>query len=105
MKVTTVLSILAVASSAAAEGCRRGLTYCGTSLLAHGNYHEQINAALKRGEKPTDSHHILDSLFFCTSDEDYVVWKATCKPGQCYDAGLGNSDHCIGDPEELDKRL
>ncbi|QYT05277.1 hypothetical protein H0G86_012171 [Trichoderma simmonsii] len=105
MKVTTVLSILAVASSAAAEGCRRGLTYCGSSLLAHGNYHEQINEALKRGGKPTDSHHILDSLFFCTSDEDYVVWEAICKPRECYDAGPGNSDHCIGEPEDETQEL
>ncbi|KAL6699580.1 hypothetical protein J3F84DRAFT_344918 [Trichoderma pleuroticola] len=100
MKVTTVLYILAVASSAAAEACHPGLTYCGESLLTKGNYHEQINEALEREGIPTDSHHVLDSLFFCTDDEDYVVFKATCKPDRCQDAGLGNSDYCIGDPEE-----
>ncbi|KAA8651701.1 uncharacterized protein ATNIH1004_000597 [Aspergillus tanneri] len=100
MKTTTVVSVLAAASSAMAISCVPGQTYCGAVLLRRGNYHEQINEALLREGKPTNSHHVLESLFYCTDDEDYVIWKATCRPGKCQDAGTGRPDYCIGDPEE-----
>ncbi|THC91549.1 hypothetical protein EYZ11_008989 [Aspergillus tanneri] len=69
MKTTTVVSVLAAASSAMAISCVPGQTYCGAVLLRR-------------------------------DDEDYVIWKATCRPGKCQDAGTGRPDYCIGDPEE-----
>ncbi|KAN0087361.1 hypothetical protein V8E54_001049 [Elaphomyces granulatus] len=98
MKLSSVFVVLAISSGAFADNCRQGLTYCGSSLLKKGNYDLDIRLSLQAAGKPTDGHHINDSLFVCLTGDD-LSWTATCRPQDCLDNGAGRDDSCIGDAE------
>ena len=117
MKLSSVFVVLAISSGALADNCKQGLTYCGSSLLKKGmhqtqyginlllapnenigNYDLDIRLSLEAARKPTDGHHINDSLFVCLTGDD-LSWAATCRPQDCLDNGTGKDDTCIGDAE------
>ncbi|PYI18678.1 hypothetical protein BO86DRAFT_374820 [Aspergillus japonicus CBS 114.51] len=100
MKTSTILAILGAASCAVAIRCTQGMTYCGTSLVKKGNYAQDMQTALQReGIAPT-SHQLLDSLYLCTADEDYLIYRTTCRRGACQDNGVSRDDTCIGTEEQ-----
>ncbi|PYH45977.1 uncharacterized protein BP01DRAFT_356173 [Aspergillus saccharolyticus JOP 1030-1] len=100
MKTSTILAILGAASCAVAIRCTQGLTYCGTSLVKKGNYTRDMQNALQRESISTSSHDLLDSLYLCTIDEDYLIWRQTCRRGACQDNGTNRDDTCIGTAEQ-----
>ncbi|PYH75811.1 hypothetical protein BO82DRAFT_437144 [Aspergillus uvarum CBS 121591] len=100
MKTSVILAILGAASCAVAIRCSQGMTYCGTSLVKKGNYAQDIQTALQReGIAPT-SHQLLDSLYLCTADEDYLIYRTTCRRDACQDNGVSRDDTCIGTVEQ-----
>ncbi|RAK77732.1 uncharacterized protein BO72DRAFT_495666 [Aspergillus fijiensis CBS 313.89] len=99
MKTSTILAILDAASCAVAIRCTQGMTYCGTSLVKKGNYTQDMQTALQREGIAPSSHQLLDSLYLCTADEDYLIYRATCRRGVCQDNGVNRDDICIGTEE------
>ncbi|OJJ94904.1 hypothetical protein ASPACDRAFT_127831 [Aspergillus aculeatus ATCC 16872] len=105
MKTSTILATLGAASCAVAIRCTQGMTYCGTSLVKKGNYTQDMQTGLQREGIAPSAHQLLDSLYLCTTDEDYLIYRATCRRGACQDNGVNRDDTCIGteeQPEEQD---
>ncbi|KAI1174326.1 hypothetical protein F4777DRAFT_580014 [Nemania sp. FL0916] len=90
--------LLAVALSAAlseitvADNCTHGVYYCGTSLLALGNYFQYIHNALEKAGQPHNDTWIEQSVFYCLVD-DVVLFSEYCKNG-CLDNGSGKNGSC-----------
>ncbi|RAL12408.1 uncharacterized protein BO97DRAFT_424496 [Aspergillus homomorphus CBS 101889] len=100
MRTSTILAILGAASCAVAIRCTQGLTYCGTSLVKKGNYTKDMQNALQREGRVSSSHNMLDSLYLCTADEDFLIWRNTCRRGACQDNGVDRDDVCVGQGEQ-----
>ncbi|KAH7341176.1 hypothetical protein BKA66DRAFT_479293 [Pyrenochaeta sp. MPI-SDFR-AT-0127] len=96
MQLTTLFALALVSGSSlvAAANCQTGLHYCGYSLLARGNYFDQILAELKNRGQPTGDTWIRNSLFYCKGGSNGdLIWQHKCTDNRCVSGG-SNSDHC-----------
>ncbi|USP76443.1 hypothetical protein yc1106_03717 [Curvularia clavata] len=93
MKSFVIAPILAMfAAGVVADNCKRGLDYCGSSLLKKGDYREQIDQALAvAGHSSWDGDNVL---FYCLGGSSGSIEFIKGCSGGCKDNGSGRSDTC-----------
>ena len=94
MKVSSVTTfILTTAMGVAADNCKVGLNYCGSTLLKIGNYRGQIQQAFIASGMSwrTDPD---DWIFQCIGGPEGLIKVAQDCPTGCVDRGENQSDTC-----------
>ncbi|KAH6884474.1 hypothetical protein B0T10DRAFT_564508 [Thelonectria olida] len=82
---------------ATADNCKKGLEYCGSTLMTKGNYRDQINDALEGNSlSSTNNTVVMNTLFTCLGgDNGDIEVIEFCQQG-CTDGGSGKNDYCSG---------
>ncbi|KAF2281527.1 uncharacterized protein EI97DRAFT_463840 [Westerdykella ornata] len=88
--ITPIIAMLA--AGAVADNCKKGLNYCGSSLLKKGDYQEQIDQALAvAGHASWNGNNVL---FHCLGGRSGAIEFVKGCPGGCKDNGKDKSDTC-----------
>ncbi|KAL0936050.1 uncharacterized protein CTRU02_208265 [Colletotrichum truncatum] len=99
VKISIVLSVVAVALSGTAEArsCTKGLRYCGYNLLNIGDYREDIARVLRKSKHWSGSSGkqkiLIDNSRFICGDNGAINYIDFCVGG-CVDGGSGKNDFC-----------
>ncbi|TVY81594.1 hypothetical protein LSUE1_G008166 [Lachnellula suecica] len=94
MVQTSIIAIAltsALSSLVAANSCKTGGIYCGTSLLKKGNYITNINTGLAAQSLPETTFNQDNSLWACTHNGQ-ISFTILC-PAGCLPNG-SNDDTC-----------
>ncbi|OTA59762.1 hypothetical protein K449DRAFT_436021 [Hypoxylon sp. EC38] len=90
--ITIVVTFTAVFSGfVSAKSCKSGGVYCGYSLIARGDYRDDIITQLHGADKSTDETVINQSLFLCGS-HGTISFSQFCNNG-CV-GGDSRDDYC-----------
>ncbi|KAF7947536.1 hypothetical protein EAE96_008622 [Botrytis aclada] len=98
--VTLTLSVFS--ARAIGDDCMQGWKYCGTDLLAIGNYQNNIVQALNSAGLPYDTSHVYHTLFECAengllkTDKTGPSAPQYCGEYRCQLGGMGSgkNDTC-----------
>jgi hypothetical protein len=124
MRFSTTAAILVLATSVAANNCKKGLNYCGWNLIkigsspmisaaylclsknthlhkkiiltyiCAGNYKDTIIAELNRVGRTPDPNHIYNDLYYCKDDGGWINYSKECHGENSCQDGGQNSDYC-----------
>ncbi|KAH7394806.1 hypothetical protein BKA66DRAFT_567195 [Pyrenochaeta sp. MPI-SDFR-AT-0127] len=93
MKAFIITPIIAMlATGVIAANCKKGLNYCGSSLLKKGDYQEQIDQALAVAGHPSWNGNNV--LFSCLGGSSGSIKFIKGCGGGCKDNGENKSDTC-----------
>ena len=94
MKITSIAAFaLAVAMGAEADNCKKGLNYCGSSLLKKGDYRGQIQQAFIAAGKDAKTEP-RDWRFHCIGGKEGLIKVLNYCTRGCKDNGSDVSDTC-----------